>query len=162
MTTSSDSTVSPAGGRWLYPLLLALQTIGAILFYWKMVPLYQQLVADPTAYATREETRVWSLAAIALIQVGYWVRYRVRPALPGHVNPVLGHFVLFVSRLSFILATAVFSFVFISQRLASQMPAARYVLTLAGLFSLFCYMQELNRLGNVMMGQQKNSDASAR
>jgi hypothetical protein len=57
--------------------------------------------------------------------------------------------------LSFVLATSVFSLVFVSQKLADQIPVGRYILTLAGLFSLFCYMQELQRLGNTMMGREK-------
>jgi hypothetical protein len=154
MTKPDDSNISTVGSRWLYPLLLAMQSIGAVLFYWKGLPLYLQLVTDPTAYATREETRVWSISAIVLIQVGYWVGYRVRPALPQFINPFVGHVVMFVSRLVFTLATAVFSFVFISQKLASEMPIARYLLTLAGLFSLFCYMRELDRLGKALLGKE--------
>lgn len=128
-----------------------MQTLGAVVMYWKGLPLYRQLVSDPTLYAMREETRVWSITAIALIQIGYWVRYRLRPAPPQFVNALAGHAVIFLSRLVFTLATAAFSFVFIAQKLATQMPALRYVLLLAGLFSLFCYMQELQRLGKALL-----------
>lgn len=155
MTTSPDSTISTTGGRWLYPLLLAMQTIGAVLIYWKGLPLYRLLVADPAAYATREETLDWSLSASVLIQVGYWICYRVRPSLPGFVNPLLGHIVQFSAGLIFTLATTVFGFVFITKKLGSQMPATRYLLTLTVLFSLFCYMQELKRLGTALLGREK-------
>jgi hypothetical protein len=56
------------------------------------------------------------------------------------------------------LGTAVFSFVFISQKLASEMPVLRYVLTLAGLFSVFLYSQELQWLGNALMRREKTSE----
>jgi hypothetical protein len=138
-------------GRWVYPLLLAIQTIGVILLYGHIVPLFKQLEADSASHEARTETRIWLIAAIALIQVGYWVRYRLRPALPKFVNPFLGHLVVFVGRLGFTLATAVFSFVFILHKLASQLPVVGYGLTLAGVFSLFCYMQELQSLGTAMM-----------
>ncbi len=162
MTTSPDSTASPAGGRWLYPLLLAMQTIGVVIFYWHGLPLYRQLVGDPTTFATRQEIREWALLAIALMQVGYWVGYRVRPVLPRHAKTVLGHIVLFISRLSFLLATSVFSFVFISKKLEGQMSVTSYILTLVGLFSLFCYMQGLQRLGVAFLGQEKKADAPER
>jgi len=52
-------------------------------------------------------------------------------------------------------ATAVFSLVFVSQRLASQLPLIGYGLTLAGTFSLFCYMLELQNLGQTMIDDPK-------
>lgn len=148
MKQPQGPTASPAGGRWLYPLLLAMQTIGVVVVYWNGLPLYRELVGDPSAYPHRGETRAWALTAIVLIQAGYWLRYWLRPALPRIFNALLGHLVQFVARLAFTLATAIFSFVFITQKLGSQMPVARHVLTLTVLFSLFLYMQELQRLGN--------------
>jgi hypothetical protein len=139
------------GGRWLYPLLLVIQTIGVIVLYGHIVPLFKQVVADPTTHEIRSETRIWTISAIALIQVGYWIRYRLRPALPTFINPFVGHLVVFAGRLAFTLATAVFSFAFVLQRLSSQLPVIGYGLTLGGMFSLFCYMQELQSLGTAMM-----------
>jgi hypothetical protein len=133
----------------LYPLLLALQTIGVVLLYAHVVPLFKQLVADHSAFETASETRAWSISAIVLIQIGYWLRYRLRPALPKFVNALLGHLVVFAGRLAFTLATAVF----LLQKLTSQLPLVGYGLTLAGIFSLFCYMQELQRLGETMMSR---------
>lgn len=151
MTTSEDSTRVTPGGRWLYPLLLAMQTIGVILFYWQGLPLYRQVSADPSTYEPQLETRIWTFVAIALIQVGYWIRYQVRPALPYFSNAVLGHVVLFWSRMSFTLATSIFSLVFIAKTLNLQLSPAGYILTIVGLFSLFCYMQETKRLGNKIL-----------
>ena len=138
MTTPPDSTAVTPGGRWLYPLLLAMQTIGVILFYWQGLPLYRQVSANPSTYEPQLETRIWTLLAIALIQVGYWIRYQVRPALPYFSNAVLGHVVLFWSRVSFTLATSIFSLVFIAKKLNLQLSPSGYILTIVGLFSLFC------------------------
>ena len=146
---------APTTSRWLHLSLFAMETVGTVIFYWKGVPLYRQLSADPTVYSTHEETRLWSLLAIALIQVGYWVRYHIGPVLPRLASSALGHIVVFLSRLVFVLATGVFSYVFISQKLASEMPVSRYILTLAALFSLFLYSQELQWLGNALMRREK-------
>jgi hypothetical protein len=153
---------APPRSRWLHFSLFAMETIGTVILYWKGVPLYRELSADPTAYGKQEEVRYWSLLAIALIQVGYWFRYRIDPVVPDLISASLGHIVLLLSRLVFTLATAVFSFVFISQKLASEMPALRYVLTVAGLFSLFLYSQELQRLGNALMRREKKPGESLR
>ncbi len=151
MTTPQDSTPVTPGGRWLYPLLLAVQTIGVILFYWQGLPLYRQVSANPSTYEPQLERRIWTLLSIALIQVGYWIRYQVRPALPYLSDAVLGHIVLFWSRMSFTLATSIFSLVFIAKKLNLQLSPTGYILTIVGLFSLFCYMQETQRLGNTIL-----------
>ncbi len=142
-------------GHWSYLSLFAMETVGTVMLYWKIVPLYRLLSADPTTYGKRAGTTLWSLAAIALIQAGYWIRYRTDPATPSLVSVTLGHIVVFLSRMVFTLATAVFSFVFISEKLASEMPVFRYVLTVVGLFSLFLYSQELQHLGTRLMCREK-------
>lgn len=164
--TDPAASVPPSdegvGNRWSYLLLLAVQTVGVLLLYWNALPWYRQLLADPTSYAPVAETRVWALSAIALIQVGYWTRYRIRPPLPRLSNVVLGHIVMFLARLSFLLVSTVFSFVFFTQKLGSQMPLGRYALMVAGLFSLFCYMEELRRLGQRLCEPAEGPDAGAR
>jgi hypothetical protein len=66
------------------------------------------------------------------------------------VNALVGHMVMFLSRLVLILGIAVFSFIFILQKLKSQLPIVGYVLIIVGLFSLFLYAQELQHLGNAL------------
>jgi len=145
-------TPTVTGGRWLYPLLLAVETFGVFVIYWKGLPLYRQVVVDPGLFAPQNETLRWGLFGTALIQITYWTRYHIRPASPPFVNVLLGHIVLFLSELVFILAAATFSFVFITQELAARISLLRYVVLLGSLFSLFCYMEELQRLGRRLLG----------
>lgn len=142
-------------------LLLAVQTIGVGLFYFKGLPLYREVASDPTAYSPRAATWGWSLPAIALIQVGYWIPHAIGPSTPRFVNVVLGHVVLFLSRLIFLLPVALFSFVFIHNKLENKMPFWRYVLLLVGLFSLFCYSLDLRRYGTAMLGTDKRTDGAS-
>jgi hypothetical protein len=156
----SDSAASPARGRWLHLSSLAMETIGAAIFYWQGLPMYRQISADPSAYASRETPRLWWLLGIALIQVGYWVRYRTAPVLPQVSNTALRHMVLFLAQMVFTLPTAVFSFVFISRKLSSEVSVIGYVLTIAGLFSMFLYMRELQWLGNSLALREKKPGES--
>jgi hypothetical protein len=142
---------------WRYPLLFSVQTIGVVILFWNAVPLYRRILADPTAHEARPETLVWAFAAIALIQTGYWIRYRVRPPMPQFTNAFAGHVVRFLGRMLFVLATSLFGFVFIKQGPGFHMPVFRYVVFIVGLFSLFCYTQELNRLGTMFIGPEKKS-----
>jgi hypothetical protein len=162
MTKSPDSAASPTSSRWLHLSLFAMETTGTVVLYWKGLPLYRYLSANPAAYGTHEGIGLWALLAIALIQVGYWVRYWIGPAVPNLVSTTLGYIMLFLSRLVFNLATAVFSFVFISQQLASEITAPQYVLIVAGLFSLFLYSLELQEWGDKLMRREKKPGESPR
>lgn len=139
-------------GIWLYPFLLAAQTAGAALLYWQGLPIYRELYANASSYTPKAETLLSTTSACLLIQIAYWVSYRERISPPIFVNAVLGHIVLFLSRLIFLLPTLIFSFLFIYKALGSQMPISRYVVIVFGLFSLFCYTRELDRFGNRLLG----------
>jgi hypothetical protein len=127
-----------------YFFLLAMQTIGAAILLWYAVPLFRQVLLDPGSHVPRTENLVWSLLAITSMQAGYWIR-QLRNALFGYI-------VLFVARMSFVLATSVFGFVFIVRRPEFQIPTSRYFAVIIGLFALFCYTQELEQLGRALIG----------
>ena len=157
MTQPNDSFASSAAlaqsarGRWSYFALFGIQTIGAVVLCWTGLLLYRQVLADPS-----HEPEAWpivgSLSSIALMQIAYWVSYRVRPPLPQLQNALLGHAILFLARMVYVLPTAVFGFVFVAQRPEFQIPVFRCLILLLGLFALFCYVRELERLGRVFTG----------
>lgn len=155
---SNSSRSAPAqstDGRWRYPALFGMQTIGVVILLWNAIPHYRQILADPTSHVARNENLVWSLSSIALMQVGYWISNRVRPPPPRFANVLLGHVTMFLARMSFVFATSVFGFLFIAEKPGFHLPVSRYVLTLLGLFALYCYMQELERLGRAFLGQER-------
>ena len=122
-----------------YFFLFAMQTIGAAILFWFAVPLFRQVLLDPGGHIARPENFVWSLSAITLMQAGYWLRHRLRLSLPQlFCNALVGYIVLFVARMSFVLATSVFGFVFIVRRPEFQIPTSRYFAVIIGLFALFC------------------------
>ena len=86
------------------------------------------------------------------MQISYWVSYRVRPPMPQLQNALLGHVILFLARMTYVLPIAIFGFVFVAQRPEFDIPVFRCFVLLLGLFSLFCYVRELERLGPVFTG----------
>ena len=160
-TPSPDSTtngdVAPQGAPrcWLYLLLLGVESLGCAFFYWKALPLYRQAVDSTSGYTPSPDTPHWAVLAFALILGGYWTCFIVRPTLPRLVSPILGHGVSFLSRLVFTLPTSIFSMVFITKRLPEVLSTGRYALTILGLFAVYCYMEELNRLGRILLGSNK-------
>jgi hypothetical protein len=141
--------MTTVGSASRYFFLLAMQTIGAGILFWFTVLLFRQVLLDPSSHVPRTETLAWSLSAITLMQAGYWIRHRLPPPFR---NALIGHIVLFVARMSFVLATSIFGFVFIVRRPELFVPTSRYFVLVVGLFALFCYTQELEQLGRALIG----------
>jgi hypothetical protein len=106
-----------------YFFLFAIQTIGTAILFWYAVPLFRQVLLDPGGHVARPENLVWSLSAITLMQVGYWIRHRLRLPLPQLFrNALIGYIVLFVARMSFVLATSVLASFSLCEGLNSRYP----------------------------------------
>ena len=130
-----------------------MQTIGAAILFWYAIPLFRQVLLDPGGHEARPERLIWSLWAVVLMQAGYWIRHRLRLPLPQLFrNALVGYVVQFFARMSIVLATSVFGFVFIVRRPEFQIPTSRYFAVIIGLFALFCYTQELEQLGRALIG----------
>jgi hypothetical protein len=155
MTQPNDSLASnpalaqSALGRSSYFALFGTQTIGAAFLIWTGLLVYREVLADPVSHETHPWAIVGSLSSIALMQICYWVSYHVRPPLPQFQNALLGHAILFLARMIYVLPTSIFGFVFIAQRPEFEIPVYQCLVLLLGLFSLFCYVRELERLGRV-------------
>jgi hypothetical protein len=156
----SAQSLRPLGNGRRYLLLFGLQTIGALIILRYALPLYRAVVAHPAAHRASTVPVIWGSTAAVLIQVGFWIGHRLQPPLPQFRNAPLGYLIMFLSRMSFLLATAIFGFVFITQAPEFHIPASRYFLTLAGLFSYFCYTQEVERQAKSLIeAEPARSDA---
>jgi len=149
--------VPPSENGRLYLLLFGLQTIGALIILTNALPLYRYGVANPAAHEARIEVLIWVSAAVVLMQVGFWIRHRLQPPLPRFHNALVGYVILFAGRMSFLLPTAIFAFVFIVQRPEFHIPISRYLLIIAGLFASFCYTQEVERLAKSLLEVRRDS-----
>jgi hypothetical protein len=145
---------------WRYFSLLGVQTVGAGVMLWNGVPLYRTILADPASHRETVEALLWAVPSVVLVQVGYWISRGVRlPDLPIR-NALLGHVILFGARMIFVFATSVFGFVFILAKPEFEIPISRYVVTVLGLFSLYCYVLEIERLGRGLQAE-RSTDRSA-
>jgi hypothetical protein len=117
------------------------------------IPLYRRLIAEPGGEGGKEEV-VWSLLAIVLMQAAYWCRHRIVPELPRVLpNAPFGHAVLLLGHLVFDVAVIFFTFMFIAHPPEFQRALLNYAITIAGIFALFCYSLELERLGKAFQGR---------
>jgi hypothetical protein len=94
---------------------------------------------------------LYEKAPSTLIQVCYWLNQRRFAALRVDQNPLLGHLVLFLSRLNFIFGAAMFSAVYLTRFNEVDIALWGFVLLSTVLFSIFCYSVELERLGRALI-----------
>jgi hypothetical protein len=133
-------------GAWWRRLLFVLELYGAVLVIWHGVPIYRELLAGSFDRAA-PLVRLWVAAAVALIQIGYWLRYlhQASPSLPR--QGLLGHCVMFLARLNFIFAGGLFSAVFFVRFDQVKFSVSGTGLLLLILFSMFCVSLDLERIG---------------
>lgn len=147
--------MSASGGSRLYMLLFAVQCVGAAMIAGIVIPVYREALARPGDYSPKAANIAWSVAAMVLMQAGFWARRRLRPQPPAFRNVVLGHLILFSGRMSFVLATSIFAFIFITRRPELQFAVPGYLVALLALFCWFCFTQDLQRLGHIMIGPER-------
>lgn len=155
-STSFKPTARPAA--WIYPLLLAGQSTGAVMVLANGVPIYRRIVGDSSRLAPHPGILWWAVAAVVLIQVSYWLRVRLKPSLPPGGYPIFGHLAQFAARLSFVFASSTFSVVFVARFDQLSLPPHRIAMVLLLLFSMFCWTLELERLARALNGTESSTD----
>jgi uncharacterized membrane protein len=83
-------------------------------------------------------------------QPGGAARYRAFFAMQT-VGALASQAMLFLGRMAFVFASTVFGFVFIANKPNYRAYGFQYLVILAGLFSLYCYTQELERLARTLL-----------
>ena len=149
-------TANPNTSVRLYLTLLLVQTIGVVLIFWFAFPIYRRLLLVPgQQLPIVTEAPLGIVLAVALAQIAYWYRYRRVPVAVHWHNVVLSHVVAFLGRLSFIFGGALFSLVFfrhlpVAHIVNGWVVGGRVTGLIVMLFALYCYAQELDRLGTAL------------
>jgi hypothetical protein len=63
--------------------------------------------------------------------------------------------------MSFVFATSIFGFAFITKESGFSIPGFRSIVAIAALFSLFCYTRELERVGKIVEWAFPSDERSA-
>lgn len=153
------SADASSGIRWraIYLALIAVQTAGSTVLFFAVFPLFQKVIQQSGQPQVLDSlTAVSSMAAVLLTQICYWVRYRFVPIWAPVRSAIVGHLLLFASRVSFFFGGALFSAIFFRHvpQLATLPPFGQSLAKGCGvmvmLFTVFCYSQELERLGRAI------------
>ena len=135
-----------------YAACLSLQTLGAGLILWQGLPIYRAFLSAQLPPTSRDSVYPWAVAAIVLIQTGYWPAVRLSVPFQGVARPVLGHIVQFVGRLALAFVSGFFAIIYYAGRATVDLTIDRQIVTVLVLFSMFCYSKELNRVGAAFNG----------
>jgi hypothetical protein len=143
----------------LYWILFLGQTIGDTTILSHLIPLFRQLVTSGLHEKTPPKILVFATLGVTMIQVCYWLAQCWFTTLRLGHNSLLGHVILFLSRLNFIFAAAVFSAVYLVRfnELELEISLWGFALLFGVLFSIFCYTLELERLGRALIERKDRS-----
>ena len=131
-----------------YVILFVSEIVGMFLILWDGIPIFHHLTR--LQQVTSEPDEILLLIAAALIQFSYWKCLRYDPPFALPRQQFVAHIVIFVSRLSFVFPTTVFSFVVYRSLDVLNINLMRWSLMIVVLFSVFCFSRHLERVGNLM------------
>lgn len=139
--------------RTLFWCLVIAQTAGSQVIIWTAVPVYRQLLSHDVRGAGVVELGI-VLAAVVVMQVAYWLNYRVQPRLEFRQSTLAGHLLQCLGEISYFFPHA-FAAVVIFDRLGELEFRPGRILALAGmLFAMFCYKKQLDTLGEEICGAE--------
>lgn len=140
-----------------YLSYVAIEAFGAMLLVWRILPAYRTLSTEPGMQIVGGSYDDPSTYGVLLVlQVLYWYRVLRHPIPFQGSSVVLRHALLFLGRLSFVFASAVFSIVFLRHLPALDpgvnvsLVVLRSFLLALWLFTLFCVSLELESLGRAL------------
>ena len=137
-----------------YPLLLAIQVFGMIVFVWQELPEFEQMLLNPGEQLPKDiYSDLIIFGVFCMMQISFWCRVLYVPIPLRRSNSFLNLFFLFLGRLSFIFGGSLFAVVVFRHlpklgRGADVLLATERGMIFVGcLFALFCTSLEVERLG---------------
>ena len=144
-----------------YLLLLATQIAGALIFVWKELPEFEQLLRNPGEQLPKDiHSDLIIVVVFSVMQISFWCRLLYVPIPFRRSSLFLNHLFLFLGRLSFVFGGTLFAVV-VFRHLPKMgrdadvlLAAVRGIIFLGCLFALFCTSLEVERLGHAFDGNR--------
>lgn len=137
--------------RRTYLLAVIAAIVAAGVIFWKGREVYRHLLFGGAA-ATDGDIAVITIC-VAVVQVAFWCVLVNRPPFKLPRNLLLSNLVLFISRISFMLAGALFSIVIFVRLEELNIRFSALVLFTLVLFTIFCFSRWLEQIGRALGGE---------
>lgn len=131
-----------------YLVFFAAELFAMSLILWDGVPIFRGIVNFRHSATLRDDVILF-FAALT-IQITYWHTLRRAPPFPLPKWQFAGHIILFLSRLSFIFVSAVFSFAVYRYWDTFEFSPYRFLLMILILFAVFCFSRHLEAIGSLL------------
>jgi hypothetical protein len=136
--------------RRLFYLCLAMEVAGSLVILWHGVPIYQRLVAGgPGGAASADFLAAW--LAIAAMQGGHWVGFRLLPRLRIRRHVLFGHVLVCIGELSLFFSNALATVVLFERIHELDLTWWKMITLAAILFAVCCYKHQIATLGERMI-----------
>jgi hypothetical protein len=139
----------------LSAILLAVHTVALLVALSLWIPMYRRLVAGPGGDHPGAGVVGKLLIAVIVMQVCYWLR-RTLPVSTPDRHVLLGHVLLFLSRLGFVFVGSSFS-LFIVRAGDTHPSPVGLLISIWFLFAIFCYVLELEALARPRLERTGNA-----
>lgn len=134
----------------LYWTLFAAETTGMLFILVIGLPSYRLLQAGPGGDRPGRALILPVLGTVIVMQACYWTMRRLRPPAPRRQSSVLGHLLLYFSRLSFIFAGSFLSLMLLTRLSDTSLSALGILTIVLATFAQFCYVVEIEALARTV------------
>jgi hypothetical protein len=135
--------------------LLGVETaaFAVILYFW--IPLYRKLMSGPGGDRPGGDLIYVQLAAVVVMQACYWGRRRlVADGVMHSHGVILGHLLLFASRLAFVVVGSSFGLFIVRAQDTRPSPLGLAV-SVWMLFAIFCFVLELEQMARARLDRAR-------
>lgn len=132
--------------------LFAMQMVGAAVILWVGLPVYQCLLSGQRE-AAKPDTLGAGCIAVVVMQLAYWLAFRLQPTLQFRRNVLMAHVLLWLGELSYFFPHALAAVClfdrFKEMEETSFLPERLAVLA-SILFAMYCFKHQLETVAEAM------------
>ena len=142
MKSSSDKVV--------FWCLIGVQAACSQFIIWNGVPVYNQLLSDIRTGASAKQIEL-ALSAAVIMQVGYWLAFRLKQQLHFRRHVLLGHVLIWIGELSLFFIAALATILLFQCIETVKFEIWKFFVLAVVLFAVACYKHMLMSLGDELI-----------
>ena len=142
-----------------YRIAMVLESIGALILLFRAIPIYRIILLNPEDFVPNQPNMILGTVSIILIQGPHW--YKSHNLIFPNTNKsnLLNKLIGFVARIFLIIMSAVFTIIFVLRIETVEVSLLKILVSLLMLFSIYCYVKDLEELADSYKRKKKKPSA---